>query len=138
MSKDIYEFKSILMKNGYRITNAREETFKLLLTQQPQSIKKLISRSNGKIDRVSIYRNIELFEKLGIANRVYTGWKYKIELSENFVAHHHHLSCLSCGQIIDIEDEKHIDEFIDIVSKKVGFKPQRHIFEVEGYCKNCR
>ncbi len=136
-SNDLNNFKKILSNNGYKVTKARELTFNLLVNPEPQSMNEVIKKSNKKIDRVSIYRNIDLFEKLGIAHRVYTGWKYKIELSDVFIAHHHHLICISCGKIIDIEDEKHIDDFIKNVSSKVGFKPRRHTFEVDGYCKNC-
>lgn len=100
-------------------------------------MKEIIDRASGSVDRVSIYRNIELFEELGIVNRIQHGWKYKIELSELFVGHHHHLNCLKCSRTFDIEDEDHIDEFIETVSTKIGFTPKRHVFEVEGYCGEC-
>jgi Fur family ferric uptake transcriptional regulator len=135
---DLTNFKNLLSKNGYRMTNAREATFKLLINPEPQSISQILAKANGKVDRVSVYRNIEVFEKLGIAHRVYVGWKYKIELSDDFIAHHHHLSCLNCGKIIDIEDEKHIDDFIKEVAKRFNFKPRRHQFEVDGYCLDCQ
>lgn len=135
---DINNLKQILSSNGYRITDARTAIFKLLSSPEPQSIRQILAKANGKVDRVSIYRNIEVFEKLGIVHRVYVGWKYKIELSDDFMAHHHHLSCLDCGKIIDIDDEKHIDDFIEEVSKKFNFKPRRHQFEVDGYCQDCQ
>jgi Fur family transcriptional regulator, ferric uptake regulator len=135
---DINNFKQILSSNGCRMTDAREATFRLLISPEPQSISQILAKADGKVDRVSVYRNIEVFEKLGIAHRVYVGWKYKIELSDDFIAHHHHLSCLYCGKIIDIEDEKHIDDFIRQVAKKSNFKPRRHQFEVDGYCIECQ
>jgi Fur family ferric uptake transcriptional regulator len=135
--EDINSFRQILSNNGYRLTDAREATFKLLISSEPQSIREILANAKGAVDRVSVYRNIELFEKLGIVHRIYVGWKYKLELSDEFIAHHHHLSCLSCGKVIDIEDEKHIDEFIQEVAKKFGFKPRRHQFEIDGYCKDC-
>jgi Fur family ferric uptake transcriptional regulator len=135
--EDINSFRQILSNNGYRLTDAREATFKLLISSEPQSIREILANAKGSVDRVSVYRNIELFEKLGIVHRIYVGWKYKLELSDEFIAHHHHLSCLSCGKVIDIEDEIHIDEFIQEVAKKFGFKPRRHQFEIDGYCKDC-
>ena len=120
------------------MTAAREATFKLLISPEPQSISQILAKASGKVDRVSVYRNIEVFEKLGIVHRIYVGWKYKIELSDEFIAHHHHLSCLGCGKIIDIEDEKHIDDFIREVAEKFGFEPRRHQFEVDGYCVDCQ
>ena len=138
MSTDsIDNFKTIISQNGYRMTAARRATFLLLLHSEPQSMRELIAKAAGTIDRVSVYRSIELFEQLGIAHRIYVGWKYKLELSDEFIAHHHHLSCLRCGLIIDIHDDAHIDEFIKDVAAKVGFTPRRHMFEVDGMCKDC-
>ncbi len=138
-SDDINNFREIITSNGYRLTAAREATFKLLVSPQPQSIREILVKAKRTgVDRVSVYRNVELFEKLGVVHRIYIGWKYKLELSEEFVAHHHHLSCLTCGKVIDIADEKHINDFIGEVSKQFGFTPRRHMFEVDGYCRNCK
>lgn len=134
---DITRFKQILTQHNYHLTKAREATFRLLLGPEPQSINQLLSKANGTVDRVSVYRNLELFEKLGLVHRMYVGWKYKFELSDEFLAHHHHLSCLDCGQVIDIEDEQHIDEFIQTVAATFHFLPRRHQFEVDGYCQEC-
>lgn len=130
-------FKDLLSKNGYRSTRARDLVFELLLHPEPLAMRDLIVKAEGKIDRVSIYRIIDLFEKLGIANRIYSGWKYKLELSEDFIGHHHHMTCLACGRVVDIEDEAHIDEFIRGVAAKSGFVPHRHTFEIDGYCNQC-
>lgn len=137
-TNDMSRFQQILSDNGYRVTMAREATFKLLLSPQPQSMNELLAKAKDSIDRVSVYRNIELFEKIGIVHRIYVGWKYKLELTDEFVAHHHHLSCLKCGKIIDIGDERHIDEFIEKITDTYGFQPRRHQFEVDGYCKECQ
>lgn len=134
---EIAQFKQILADHKHKVTNAREATFKLLLHPEPQSIGELLAKAKGTVDRVSVYRNIELFEQLGIVHRIYVGWKYKLELSDQFIAHHHHLSCLKCGKVIDIQDEKHIDEFITQVAASFGFSPRRHQFEIDGYCKQC-
>lgn len=135
--EDITQFKQTLTDNNYHVTKAREVTFKLLISPEPQSISEILAKAKGIVDRVSVYRNIEIFEKIGIVHRIYVGWKYKLELSDQFIAHHHHLSCLKCGKIIDIQDEKHIDDFIKEVAYKFRFQPRRHQFEVDGYCKDC-
>ncbi|MGH7249577.1 MAG: Fur family transcriptional regulator [Minisyncoccia bacterium] len=137
-SDDIRQFRQVLIDNNYHVTKAREATFKLLVSPEPQSISQILAKAKGVVDRVSVYRNIGLFEKLGIVHRIYVGWKYKLELSDQFVAHHHHLSCLNCGKVIDIEDEKHIDDFIQEIAGRFGFRPRRHQFEIDGYCEDCK
>lgn len=139
MSTDeITKLKSILAKNGYSLTQAREQTFKLLLSPEPQSMAELLAKAKGSIDRVSVYRNVDVFEKIGIVHRIYIGWKYKLELSDQFVGHHHHFSCLNCGKMIDIEDGAAIENFVSTMSEKFAFTPRRHQFEIDGYCKDCR
>lgn len=138
MSSDQTEhFKRILVENGQSVTKARLHTFQLLLHEKPQSMQQLIQKAAGEVDRVSIYRNIELFERLGIVKKVYIGWKYKVELSDMFTSHHHHLLCLGCGKVVDIEDERHIEAFIQRVAGEQGFTVRGHQFEIEGYCQTC-
>jgi Fur family transcriptional regulator, ferric uptake regulator len=131
------QFRQILTRSSQSATKARLYIFGLLLGGQPQSMKQLIEKAAGEVDRVSIYRNIELFERLGIVKKVYIGWKYKVELSDMFTSHHHHLLCLGCGKVVDIEDEKHIESFIEGVAKEQGFTVRSHQFEIEGYCQDC-
>lgn len=135
---DLSLFQQVLTSNGFHVTKARLATFQALASLEPQAINDILAKTHGQIDRVSVYRNIELFEKLGIVQRIYVGWKYKLELSDQFIAHHHHLSCLKCGQVVDIQDEQHIDAFIAEVSQRFDFEPRRHQFEIDGYCHNCR
>lgn len=134
---DMLHLKKILTDNGYQFTKARQNTFKALINPTPQSMNDLILKSKGMVDRVSLYRNIEIFEKIGIVHRIYIGWKYKLELSDEFLGHHHHLNCLKCGNIIEIEDEKHMDEYINSLAKKYSFVPKSHQFEISGFCLNC-
>ena len=133
----IITFKNILSKNGYRITTARMSLFRTLLNSEALSLREIFEKANSTIDRVSIYRNIELFEKLHIVRRITIGWKYKLELSDIFIAHHHHLTCLGCSKIIDIVDESQVEQFIESISRSISFTPLNHHFEIEGYCFDC-
>ena len=137
MSMDYSKIKELLVNNGYSWTKSRRLVYETVYVGKPKSINDIISSLDGQVDRVSVYRVIELYEKLGAVNRINIGWKYKLELSDKFVPHHHHLTCLNCGQVIDIEDEEHIDNFIEEVTSKFSFKPERHAFEIEGLCINC-
>lgn len=137
-AENVAQFKKILVDNNCHVTKAREATFDILTSNEPQSIGQILKKAKGRVDRVSVYRNIELFEKLGIVHRIYVGWKYKLELSDQFMKHHHHLTCLKCEKIIDIEDEKHITQFIQEVAGKFGFEPRHHQFEIDGYCSECK
>ncbi len=136
-SSNLIKLQEILTQHGYRLTTARKTTFQLLDTPEPQAMADIITRARSNIDRVTVYRNVELFEKLGIVHRVMAGWKYKLELSDNFISHHHHMSCTNCGTLIDIADDAQIKAFIHAVSTKHNFTVQKHSFEIEGQCHDC-
>ncbi len=138
MSQSKLALQKVLAEHGFHNTRVRQAVFDLLETPEPQSMRDIIKKAEGSVDRASIYRNVDLFEKLGILRRIYIGWKYKLELSDDFVQHHHHLSCLNCGKVIDIHEDELVDTFIKNISKQFGFRPQRHQFEVEGLCAECQ
>ncbi len=128
---------SALKTAGYSTTAPRQLVFDLLLEQEPQSMHQLVERAEGRIDRASVYRTVKLFEQLGIVQRIYIGWKYKLELTDRFSHHHHHLSCLNCGRVIPIEDDPSVDTFIARAAQQYGFIAEQHQFEISGYCQNC-
>lgn len=98
----------------------------------------MLKNSNNLFDRTSLYRTIDLFIKLGIAERINIGWKYKIELSDKFSHHHHHLTCINCHKIIDIPEESYFEDYINNLAKKNNFAITRHQIEIEGLCQNCK
>ena len=127
-----------LKRAGYSVTTVRQIVFDLLLEQEPQSMNELLGRAKNKIDRASLYRTINLFERIGIVQKVYIGWKYRVELTDEFSHHHHHLSCLKCGQIIPVHSNHEIEKFVSRVGERYGFQPKRHQFEVYGICARCQ
>lgn len=123
---------------GYSVTHARKEVFKTLLTHQPLTIRELSVLLMPNTDRASVYRTVNLFEKIGVVKKVYTGWKYKIELSELFNPHHHHLHCTKCQKIISFEEPPEIDKILHALEEKYSFTVSSHQFELQGLCKNCQ
>lgn len=129
--------RKVLKDNGYSLTKPRNVVGELLWGKEPQSMRELTERSSGLIDRASLYRTIDLFEKLGLVRRVYIGWKYKVELSDVFTHHHHHISCLDCGKVVAITEDTEIERLIHQISDRYGFTAPAHQLEVTGYCPDC-
>lgn len=96
----------------------------------------LVEQVRG-VDRASVYRAVDLFEKLSIVQRLNTGWKYKIELTDKFTHHHHHLTCTKCQATIAM-NELQLEHFIDQIAHAHGFEPESHQIEIQGLCKSCR
>jgi Fur family ferric uptake transcriptional regulator len=131
-------FNDVLKENGLSSTKTRLHIFELLQDKEPQSMHELFLRGKAKFDRVTLYRTIKLFEEVHIAQRVYSGWKYKLELTDRFSSHHHHLTCLKCGNIIPIKEDSEVEALIANLASQNDFKVLNHQLELQGVCKNCQ
>jgi Fur family ferric uptake transcriptional regulator len=129
--------RKILKDNGYSMTTPRRTVCELLWGQEPVTMTELAARSRGKLDRASLYRVLDVFERLGLIQRVYMGWKYKIELSDILTHHHHHISCTVCGRIVALNDEQAIERMIAALAARHGFTATRHQLEIQGRCTAC-
>ena len=133
-SKLLYK---VLRDNNYSVTKARKLVFDLLWDHEPQSMHDLVTGADSRIDRASLYRIIGLFEKLGVAQRLYIGWKHKVELSDIFSHHHHHIACMGCGKLIAIREDNEIEQLIHSLAKRNRMTAERHQLEIQGYCETC-
>ncbi len=129
--------RALLKEDGASLTKPRKVVFDLLLDQEPQSMRVLAQRAGGKIDRATLYRTVELFERLGIVHRLNIGWKYKIELSDVFHKHHHHFYCTNCNKTYPLPANLMLEAMIDSTVAKEGYAPRGHQLEVYGLCGQC-
>lgn len=137
MNKELLLFHKILRKNDLSVTNARKTVFLQLLGKEPQTMHELELAIGKKVNRTSIYRATEVFNRLGLVRKLQIGWKYKIELSDIFVEHHHHISCLGCGRVIVIHEDKKIEDLIREIATAHNVNRAVHQLEIQGYCQDC-
>lgn len=137
MSSPTEQFEVTLKEKGFSLTAARQSVFSALEDKEPQTIQQIVTAC-PEIDRTSAYRAIKLFEQLGIAQKLQIGWKYKIELTDQFHQHHHHLSCQRCGAIIDFDEGPELEKLLDDIAAAKQFEMRSHLLEIQGLCRNCR
>lgn len=130
--------KALLKKNRASLTKTRKVIFDLLQEREPQSMQVLIKRAEGKVDRATVYRTIEIFERFGIVHRLNVGWKYKVELSDVFLGHHHHFHCTNCGKTFTMPANSMLETMIDSIASKEGYAPRGHNLEINGLCQACQ
>lgn len=132
------EFKGILRNNNYLLTKERVRLFdELKSSESPLSIHQLINRTQDSLDQTTVYRNLATFEELGVTIRIYTGWKYKVELSDKFKKHHHHMTCTECSEIISFHESPDFIAQLIKLEDEHGFKSESHSLELRGTCKSC-
>jgi Fur family ferric uptake transcriptional regulator len=131
------ESKQQLKTGGLKVTTARLDLLDILKhAKKPLSIKEIAQRlGESKIDLVTLYRNVESLQKLGIVKQINLKDRqayYELGAGE----HHHHLICTNCGRLEDV----HIEEINlnKTFLKKHGFaKVTDHSLEFFGICAKC-
>jgi len=131
-------------ENEIKKTLARTAILDILKrVKKPIDVSEIIERLKSmkiKIDRVTVFRNINLLVKKELISKVeFNEGKYRYELSS--LPHHHHLVCTKCGRINDIESNplhKEIDKISETVNKIYDFKIEEHKVEFFGKCKICK
>jgi Fur family ferric uptake transcriptional regulator len=137
MTEPLKELQKTLKTNGYSLTEARTVVFEALQGEEPQTMQQLVNVCPG-INQTSVYRAVSLFEKLGITQKLQIGWKYKIELTDAFHDHHHHLTCQRCGKIIPFEEGESLEALLQDIAQRNQFVMREHQLEIQGLCRSCR
>lgn len=132
------QFKNRLKKHFFYATAERMAIFQTLKdASMPCSISELVDKCRTFADRSTVYRTLELFEKLDITTRVGSGWKYKVELSDTFSPHHHHMTCTNCGSITSFKESALLDSELKKIERKHNFTSNTHSLELRGLCTDC-
>jgi len=131
-----HDLEKLLAASGLRVTTPRKAIFKTLKTAAVPLSHVEIAHANADIDKTSVYRTVELFMKLGVVIGVNHGWKQRYELAAPFRPHHHHLHCINCGKVEEIQSEK-LEQMIQAIASESNFQVVGHTFELTGICKDC-
>ncbi|MFY9178137.1 MAG: Fur family transcriptional regulator [Caldicoprobacterales bacterium] len=136
--------KSILKENGYKLTPQRRATLEVLVNSQgehmsTEEIYNEVRKAHPQIGLATVYRTMILLEELGILiKHNFEDGRYRYELSHPDEDHdHHHLICLKCGQVSEVEEDL-LGSLEEIIDKKHGFKVVNHKVKFYGHCINCQ
>ena len=127
-----------LKAHGFSVTKARHLVFSALEDKEAISMSELVMACGDELDRATVYRTITLFEELGIVRRIQIGWKYKLELTDTFSNHHHHLTCTKCGSVTSLSEDIDLEERLNELTVLYKFKPSDHQLEIRGLCHACQ
>ncbi|HUD11237.1 MAG TPA: Fur family transcriptional regulator [Candidatus Saccharimonadia bacterium] len=130
-------FKDRLHAAGERVTSPRLVIFRMLVRHAPLSMPQIIQNALAdSIDKVTVYRTVELLRRLDLVQEVGLGRNRLFELGDTLHAHHHHLTCTECGKVIDFDNET-IEADLQSVGKQLGFDITSHQLEASGVCSAC-
>lgn len=128
-----------LKTDGHRITPIRGKILdvfsKAISPISAPDLQDSFALSKVNVNKTTIYRELDFLLKKTLINEVEFGdGKKRYELNNG---HHHHLICLNCKKIEDVDLETDLSKEEAKIKKDTGFKIKSHSLEFFGYCKNC-
>ena len=133
---------SLLRSADQLYTSGRRELVELLAsTGRPATIPDLL-KTRPKLTQSSVYRNLAMLEEMGVVQKVVSSDdRARYELAEDLMGHHHHLICVTCGQVDDFvvspRSERSIETVLVHAIGNTGFRPSGHRLDVVGLCAEC-
>lgn len=138
------EIQEQLEANDLRLTPQRAAVIKVLLDHtdthlRTEEIFLLAKEFAPDIGLATVYRTLEVLEKLNIINRFdYGDGQSRYEMGRDTEEHyHHHLICLGCGEVSEFKDDL-LEKLEEKVAAKCQFKIVDHSLRFFGYCKQCQ
>ena len=88
------------------------------------------------VGRATVFRALEIFEELGLVERIDlpNGTHAYVVCQPS---HHHHVVCTNCGRTAEVGDLG-LDVIADEVRSQTGFVLDSHRIELYGLCEDCR
>lgn len=132
-----------LHASDVRLTSGRREVLEALThSPGPVSATELHAGLDGAVPLSSIYRTLAVLCDAAVATPHHgRGGVTRYELAEPLQRHHHHLVCVECGRIDDVEfaseAEKSVHTVVASVAAEHGFRAIDHAVEIEGVCGRC-
>lgn len=142
-SEDVDEAVAALLRaTDQRYTTGRRRLVSALQNGRGPLTITQIAAADASLPLSSMYRNLTLLEEAGAVTRVVTNDEFaRYELAEELTAHHHHLICTHCGDVVDFEldrqTEQELDRGLERAASAAGFTPTNHRLDLLGACASC-
>jgi Fur family ferric uptake transcriptional regulator len=88
-------------------------------------------------NKTTIYRELTFLMEAGLVAEVDLGERKK-RYESGSKGHHHHLVCLKCRTIEELEMDAHLTDQENEIEKAHDFQVLRHALEFYGLCRRCQ
>ena len=133
--------KDKLEKADYKLTQQRRAVLEVMQEKRGEHLtaEEILHEARDKAPNLGIatvYRTLERLAAIDVLYKtIFDEGKYRYELSDQADHQHHHILCIACGGIFEVEEglldslEKHLE--------KEGFKIVNHQLKIYAYCPSC-
>lgn len=131
-----------LEASNYRLTQQRRAVLDVMRenTGRHLTAEEVLAEARHKLPNIGIatvYRTLERLAAMQVIYKtLFDEGKHRYELSDQEDHQHHHIICVACGKIFEVEEalldslEQHLEQ--------EGFKIVDHQLKVYAYCPECK
>jgi len=140
MSEQLKSIEEFMKSQGLKLTGPRRRVVQKLLAVKghiaADDLIELLRRDKTPVSKATVYRTLALVSQSGLIDG--HDFDKGKRLYEPMIgrAHHDHMYCISCGKVIEFEEEA-IERLQDMVVQRHKFTPVYHSHKIFGYCAAC-
>ncbi len=134
---------NVLKEKGYKLTRQRKAVIKAIVSGEKEhlsveEIHKIAKKLEPRIGFATVYRTVTLLQDLNVLQRVdWDSERSRYELVSDQAHYHHHLICVKCGKVEEVNEDL-LDELESKIESRNKFKVINHVLIFYGLCEECR
>ncbi len=138
--KRFVELEQRLRAEGIRLTGPRQLIVRravAFLHFTAEELVKDVRVIDPSVSRGTVYRTLALLHRVGVVEKHdfrYGPPNYEVTFAK---AHHDHLMCVQCGEIIEFQEPR-VEKIQDEVVKRFGYQLLSHTHKLYGLCQACQ
>lgn len=129
-----------LRDEGERLTHPRRKVLEVLTRSGDHltvnDVQRALRQAGEEMDSATIYRVLQWLKQVGLISQTDLGGEaivYQVIDDHR----HHHLVCLSCGSVSELDDGA-LDGLRRTLRRDYGFEPRIDHLAIFGLCRACR
>ena len=91
---------------------------------------------NEAVGTATVYRTLEVLVESGLVRAHDFGEGFKRYEPMSAQAHHEHLICERCGNVVEFQNER-LERMLPSIADEHAFQHSRHRVEIYGVCRDC-
>lgn len=143
MSYEYDILKKKLKEKGFKLTPQRKSILDVIVANEgkhlsAEEIYELVKGERPEIGLATIYRTMQMFDEVGMVYKHnFDDGRSRYELYHDEDHQHHHLICINCGKVVEVEEDL-LEQLEHEVENKYDFSITNHNLKFFGYCNLCR
>ncbi|MBI2874368.1 MAG: transcriptional repressor [Firmicutes bacterium] len=140
--RSLRQLEELLLHNDYRFTPQRRAIIEVFFDDgsghlSAEDIYHQVRDKLPDVGLATVYRTLDILENLNVLHKLNFGdGRFRYEINQEGLHHHHHLVCLQCGQVSEVKTDL-LNDLEEKIAREHGFNIVDHSLKFYGHCAAC-